>query len=152
LILIAQRRDQLAHLLAGFGRLHVEPPVGHVAARQKVAQGVRQRRPAVPEQPDALEGRAERRLPVVQQVVKNRVEVFFGRVPGLEQVVVDRDLVDGLDGRVGIGVGREQNPLGLRVEGHGLTQETHPVHLRHALVDQEECDGFVAQLKLPHRL
>ena len=50
---------------------------------------------------DAHAAGLERRagLPVVEQVVDDRVELLLGRVPGLEQVVVERDLVDGLRSR-----------------------------------------------------
>ncbi len=77
-------------------------------------------------------------LPVAQQIVKNGIEVLFRRVPGLQQVVVELDLVNGPDGRVGIGVGREQDALRLGVRAHGPRQELDAVHLRHAVIHQKQ--------------
>ena len=59
--------------------------------------------------------RLERRagLPGRQQVLDHREELLLGRVPGLEQVVVERHLVDRRDRRLGVGVGGQQHPLGL---------------------------------------
>jgi hypothetical protein len=52
----------------------------------------------VPEQGDALEGGPAARQPVGQQLVEHRVEPLLRRVPGLEQVVVEVDVVDRADG------------------------------------------------------
>ena len=58
-------------------------------------------------------------LPVAQQVVEDRVQPLLGRVPRLEQVVVEPDVVDRLDRDVGVGVGREQHELGVRGAADG---------------------------------
>lgn len=68
---------------------------------------------------------------------------------GLCQEVVDVGLVDGRDGRLGIGVGGEQHPPGAREDGPGLAQELHAVHVRHALVGEQEAHPLVAQGQLP---
>ncbi len=52
--------------------------------------------------------------------------------------------VDGADGGFGIGVGGEQDALGLGVERHGLLQEVDAGHAGHALVGEEEGDGLLA--------
>ena len=54
--------------------------------------------------------------PVGQQVVEDREEALLGRVPGLEDVVVEPHLVDRLDRHLGIGVGGEQDALGVGLE------------------------------------
>ncbi len=59
------------------------------------------------------------RLPGREQVLDDREQLLLGRVPRLEQVVVERDLVDRRDRRLGVGVGGEQHPLGL---GHDLAR------------------------------
>ena len=51
-------------------------------------------------------------LPGRQQVLDDGVELLLRRVPRLEQVVVERDLVDRLDRGLGVGVGGEQDALG----------------------------------------
>ena len=87
---------------------------GHAVAGQEVAQVVRargeKRWPITRTPPDSS---AAPDLPRRQQVLDDRVELLLGRVPGLEQVVVEVDLVDRLDRRLGVGVGGEQHALGL---------------------------------------
>ena len=97
---------------------------------------------------DALVGRLVALLPGFEQVVEDGVELFFGRVPGLVEVVVDLGGVDGADGGFGVGVGGEQDALGLGVDGDGLLEEVDAGHAGHALVGEEEGDGLLALLKL----
>ena len=61
---------------------------------------------------------------------------------------MDLDVIDGADSRVGIGVSREQRALGIGKQGHGFGQETHAIHLRHALIDQQQGHGIVTRLQL----
>ena len=58
-----------------------------------------------------LEERA--RLPGGEQILEHREELLLGRIPRLEQVVVERDLVDRRDRGVGVGVGGQQHALGV---------------------------------------
>ncbi len=104
-------RQQLARLAVA---LDVEPARRHPVAGEEVAQVVGVLGEAVPHEPHAA--RLERRagLPGRQQVLDDRVELLLRRVPRLEQVVVQRDLVDRLDGRRGVGVGGQQDALGAR--------------------------------------
>ena len=92
--------------------LDVEPAVGHVVAGQERLDLVAALGPAVPD--DAHARAVSSRWaspPVAQQVVDDRVEPLLGRVPRLEQVVVEPDVVDRLDRHVGVGVGGEQHEL-----------------------------------------
>ena len=83
-------------------------------------------------------------VPGGEQVVENRVKLLFGGVPGLVEVVVDACGVDGADGGFGVGVGGEQDALGVREHGDGALEEVDAGHAGHALVGKEESDGFFA--------
>ncbi len=74
--------------------------------------------------------------------------MLCGRIPGLQEEVVDAGLIDRADRGVGVGVRREQCPLGTGIKSHGLLQEFHSVHARHALVGQEQGHTVVAHLQL----
>ena len=90
--------------------------------------------------PDDL-GAADRLLvagqPQLDERVDDRVELLLGRIPRLEQVVVEVDDVDGLDGRVGVGVGGEQGAPGVGEEVHRLLQELEAAHLGHPVVGEQ---------------
>ena len=86
-----------------------------------------------------------RRLPVVQQVVDHRVEALGGRVPRLEQVVVQTDVVDGLDGHVGVGVRGQQQQLRVRRVDPGGGEQLGPGHPRHPLIGGDQRDRLVPQ-------
>jgi hypothetical protein len=83
--------------------------------------------------------------PVVQQVVDDRVEPLLRRVPRLEQVVVEADVVDRLDGHVGVGVGREQQELRARGVGPRLAEQLDAGHPRHPLVGGDQRHRLVAE-------
>ena len=92
------------------------------------------------------------RLPGLEQVVDDRVELLLRRVPGLEQVVVEVDDVDRVDRGVGVGVGGEQHPAGVRVEIHRRFEELDAAHLRHPVVGEQHGDRLAAQLHLAQRV
>jgi hypothetical protein len=60
---------------------------------------------------------------------------------------MDFGVVDGADGRIGVGVGRQQDALGVGEELHRLPQELHASHLRHPLIDQKEGHGISPALE-----
>ena len=93
-------------------------------------------------------------MPVAQQVVEHREQPLLGRVPRLHQVVVEADVVDGLDGDVGVGVRRQQHALGPRgvATGLGLGQHLDAGHPRHPLVDGDEGHRPVAERELGQHL
>ena len=100
-----KRIHEAAHFRVAFGKLDVNPLIRNLIARQKIAQLVRAIGPAGAEDADAFVWRAERGGPVVKQVVQRGIQLFFGRIPGLHEVIMDARFVDGVDGGAGVGVG-----------------------------------------------
>ena len=92
----------------------VDPAVGDVVAGEEGLDLVAALRPAVADHPHVPGLLGVRPLPVAEQVVDDGVQPLGRRVPRLEQVVVQTDVVDRLDGDVGVGVGGEQEQLGVR--------------------------------------
>ena len=141
----------LEQLLA-LRRVGAVPAVGHLVAGEELAHLRRARRPAVPDDL-RLEHRAVvGGVPRVELGVDDRVELLLRRVPRLEQVVVEVDDVDGLDGGVGVGVGGQQHPARAGVEVHRGLEEVQPVHARHAVVGEQHRHGVAAQLHLAQRV
>ncbi len=133
----------------GFGVLFgAEPLVGNAVAGEELADVVVGRGPAGADDDDSFVGRLIALLPGFQQVVEHGVELLFGRIPGLVEVVVDLGGVDGADRGFGVGVGGEEDALGVGVDGDGLLQEVDAGHAGHALVGEEECDDVLAFLEL----
>ena len=85
--------------------------------------------PLVADHPDTLEGWSVIGQPIAEQVGQHRVEVFFGWVPGLDQVVVNLRRVDGAYGRVAVGIRSGQDAFGLWEERNGLLEELDTVHV-----------------------
>ena len=110
------------------------------------------RRPSAAQQPQSVERRPVAGGPVGEQVVEYRVELLLGRVPGLEEVLVEADLVDRSNGDVGVGVGGQQDALRLGLERERLGEELGAGHRRHALVDEEQRHRIVALGQLAHDL
>ena len=88
---LVERRGKAPPVLVG---VRIEPGVRHLVARQEVADRVAARRPSAAQQPQPLERRTVAGDPVREQVVDDRVELLLGRVPRLQQVLVELDLVD----------------------------------------------------------
>ncbi len=87
-------------------------------------------------------------LPVAEQIVDDGIQPILGRIPWLEQVVVQADVVDRLDGDVGVGVRREQQELRPRSVDASLLEHLDARHLRHSLVSSDQRDRLVAQCEL----
>ena len=138
---LVERRGQAPPVLVG---VRIEPGVRHLVARQEVADLMAARRPSAAEQPQPLECRTVAGGPVREQIVDDRVELLLGRVPWLQQVLVELDLVDCPDRDVGVRIGRQQDALGVRLEWKRLDEELGAGHRRHALVDEEQRHRFVA--------
>ena len=60
---------------------------------------------------------------------------------------MDAGFIDGVDRGAGIRVSGEECALGEWMHFHGFGEETDAVHLRHALVGQEQGHGIVAGLE-----
>ena len=62
--------------------------------------------------------------------------------------MVEVDDVDRVDGGVGVGVGRQQDPSRGRVQVHRLLEEIDTRHLRHPVVGDQHRDRFAPQFEL----
>jgi hypothetical protein len=126
--------------------------VRHLVARQELLGGLRLGRPLVPEHGDAGEGRPAAGTPLGQQLVEDGVQPLLRRVPRLEQVPVEVDVVDRPDRGVGVGVGGEQHPLRARRDVHGQLEELHAGHAGHPVVGEQQGGVLPAQGELAQRL
>jgi CheY-like chemotaxis protein len=71
---------------------------------------------------------ADSRRPRLQLRVDDGVQLLLRRVPRLEEVVVEVDDVDRVDGGVGVGIGGQQDPPARRVQVHrGFEELQGPV-------------------------
>src|SRR5262249_672612 len=128
------------------------PAVGHLVAGQELAYPRGAGRPAMADDLELGHRPAVERPPGLQQRIHHRVELLLGRIPGLEQVIVEIHHVDRVDGGTGVGVGGQQRPPRPGIDVHRLLEELDPVHLRHPVVGQEHRDRFTAQLHLAQRV
>ena len=137
---------------AGLLEPHVEVAVGHLVAREELLGHLRLGRPLVAHQGHPGEGGTGAGVPRAEQLLQRRVEPLLGRVPGLEQVVVEVHVVDRADRGVGVGVRRQQHALGVGHQVHGLLEEVHPGHAGHPVVGEQQGDDLAAQRHLAQRL
>ncbi len=100
----------------------------------------------------ALEGWLKLCLPGIQQVAEDRIEALFGRVPWFAQVMVQANVVDGPNGGFRVGIRRQQHATRLGIDADRLGQKFDTGHVRHALVDDHQGHGVVAQLQLTQGL
>ena len=158
---VLEHRDRQARLVDGdhleqLARvgvaLDVVPVRRNPVAGHEIAQVVRVLGEAVAD--DAQAARLERRagLPGRQQILEHREEAFLGRIPRLQQVVVERDLVDRGDRRRRVRVGGQQHALGVRHDRAGLHQEVRAGHHRHPLVGEQQRDLVAARAHLREQL
>src|SRR4029077_7464982 len=132
----AQRVQKAFGLRIVGRRLDINPLIRDVITRKKVSQLVRSRRPSCAEHANSLKCRMVGGLPVVEQVVQLRIQMVRGRIPRLQEKIIDAGLIDGADGSVGVGICREQRSLRTRIYPHRLLQKFHAIHARHALVGE----------------
>ena len=90
--------------------------------------------------------------PHVDEGVDDRVQLLLGRVPWLQQVVVEIDDVDRLDGGVCVGVRGEQRATGVGKQVHRFFEELEAAHLGHAMVCEQYGHGVAPQLELSKRV
>ena len=95
---------------------------------------------------DALIWQTDMHFPVYEQFVQDRIETFFRRMPGFHQVIIQPDFIDRRNCCFGIRIGSQQHALGLWIGQDSLLQKFHPIHFRHALVHQEQCNRLIPLL------
>jgi hypothetical protein len=98
----------------------------------------------VPDDADAFERRPKVGPPRFEQVADHGEEVLLRRIPRFHQVVIELDVVDRPDRRLGVGVGGQQDPPRLGDQLAQFRQELDPGHAGHPLVDEEERDRLLA--------
>lgn len=86
-------------------------------------------------------------MPVTEQIVENRIELLLGRIPGLEDVVVEVQVVDGADRHLGIGVRGEKDGADIVEQLPCSPQHLKAGHLGHPLVRHHERQRRAAQLE-----
>ena len=123
-----------------------------LVAGQELAHLPRSRIPAVADHLGHGHRAVTLGAPRLQQAVDHRIELLLRRIPRLEQVVVQVDDVDRVDGGVGVGVCGQQHPAGQGIDIHGFFQELDAAHAGHPVVGDEHRDGVAAQLELVDRL
>ena len=138
---------QFEELLAA-GAAGVDPLIGLEVSRQPVLDVVAFRGILKAHYSDTLVVRAEGKFEVLQQLIQHGIEFFLRRVPGLKEIVVELNVIDRLNGRLGVGVGGKQRALGVREKFFCLLQEIYPQHFGHALVGKEQRNGFPFLLQL----
>ncbi|MBG6218390.1 hypothetical protein IWX75_002871 [Arthrobacter sp. CAN_A6] len=89
-----------------------------------------------------------RPTPVIEQVIHHRIQPLSGRVPRFEQVVIETDVVDRLDGDIGVRVSREKEELRPWSMRSRALHQLDPRHLRHPLVRRDQCNPLIAQGQL----
>ena len=106
----------------------------------------------MPDHPHAAGLKRRAGLPGGEQVLDHREQLLLGRVPRLQQVVVERDLVDGLNRSLRVGVRGQQNPLRLRHQLPRLHQVVRSGQPRHPLVGDQQRDLLAPCSHLPEQL
>ena len=89
--------------------------------------------------------RCRRGTPVLEQVVEHRIQPLLGWMPGLHEVVVEADLVDGAHRHLGVGVRRQEHALRVGGDGGDMRQQLDARHARHALVGDDERQRVAAR-------
>ena len=132
--------------------LDVQPACRHAIARQEVAHVVSLLGEPVSDHAHAARFERGARLPGRQQILEDREQLLLGRIPGLEQVVVQRDLVDRLDRGLGVGIGGQQHALGVGRQLPGLHEIVRSRQSRHPLVCDQQRDLVAAGADLFEQL
>ena len=92
------------------------------------------------------------RLPRRKEILDHGEELLLGRIPRLEQVIVERHLVDRRDRRLGVRVCRQEHALGVGHEPACLHEVLSPRHPRHSLVGDEHGHLIAARPQLAQNL
>jgi hypothetical protein len=124
--------------------LELQPHVRDMVAGEEHPGLVAAFRPSVADDAHAVESVRVLGLPIVEQIVDDRVQAIVGWRPRLQQVVVEPDLVDGLDRHVGVGIRGEQNELCAGDLLLRTAQQLDASHLRHAMVGHDQRHRLIA--------
>ena len=132
--------------------LDVQPASRYAIASQEIAHVVSLL--GEPVSDHAYAARLERSpgLPGREQILEDREQLFLGRVPRLEQVVVQRDLVDRLNRRLRVGIRSQQHALGVGRELSGLHEIVGSRQSRHPLVCDQQGNLVAARPDLSEQL
>jgi len=84
--------------------------------------------PSAAQEPQPLERGTVPGGPVREQIVDDRVQLLLWGIPRLQQVLVELDLVDRPDCDVSVGVGRQQDALGVGLERERFGEELGACH------------------------
>ncbi len=123
--------------------IDIEPHVGDVVASEKRLDLVAAVGPSVADDPNAPFGIGMSAAPRGQEVLEDRVQAVLGRVPRLQQVVMEAQVVDRLDRDIGVRVRGQQHELRGRYDGARMAQERGADHARHPLVRDDQGNGAV---------
>src|SRR5216684_8549693 len=126
------------------GNLYVDPLIGDAIACQKIAQLIRTRRPSRTQHTNSLKCGTVRSLPVVEQVIQLGIKVLFRRVPGLQEKVIDVDLIDRADGGASIGISGKEGALCVWEYVSCFLKKGDAIHFGHALVGQQQSHAVTA--------
>jgi hypothetical protein len=87
-------------------------------------------------------------LPAAEHFIERRVQLLVGRIPGLHDVAVEPDLVDGVDRHLGVRIRSQEDLACDRGVLEGRPEHVETGDLRHALVghDQRQRLAPLAQL------
>src|SRR5579863_4757238 len=133
-------------------QFNVDPLVRNVASRQEVAQVVGAGGPAGTQYSYSLKRGVERGLPIIEQIVQLGIQMERGRVPRLQEKVMNAHLIDRADGSTGIRVRGEQRTFRIWKDAHTFLQKLDPIHPWHALIGEQQSHVVAAQLQLLQKL
>ena len=134
------------------GDLHVGPLVRDLVPAKEILQLVTAWRPARAQYSQTLIGGLVVGLPIFEQIIQHRVKLFLGRIPRLQQVVMDSRGVDRGNRRVGICIRSEEGAFGLGKELHALAQYVESGHVRHALIGERQGEAVPPGFQLLQKI
>ena len=133
------------------GRLDVEELVRDVIVREELFDLMDRRRETTSDHLDAAVARPVLRAPVVEEFFDDGVQMLLGWIPGLLQVIVDLRAVDGGDGRLRVGVRRQQRTPGIRKQLPGLREKADAIETGHPLIREQQRYRLGGLLELAQR-
>ena len=96
--------------------VEVHPFVGDPVAREEFLRRERLGRPLGAEHANAVEGWPRTGAPLGEEIVEHGVEPLLWRIPGLDEIVVEPEVVDAGNRDVGIGVRGEEHAACRRMQ------------------------------------